>query len=233
MNIKVKKLTDVELLRTANSFTTGKESKQSLKSAYRHKHTTIRTQLFYVECDGIPQFVAYHLRTHFSLYPMPPFEYPHMRSKRTDRGGLDFRSECDALVDILETQVENIEDSSFPYTRDAVICNIHDAVETIKELPYKYDRHAPTDFGFMISAEGLMTLAEKRLCIGAVSPETREVVEAICQLVEECDPDLYPYLVKPCVACGLCREARPCGYMATDAYIFERKTYKNLFKPKV
>lgn len=230
MNIKVTKITDVELLRKANSFTTGKESRQSLKSAYRCKHSTIRTQLFYVECYKIPQFVAYHLRTHFSLYPMPPFEYPHMKSKRKDKGGCDFRDECDALVDTLEMQVENIEDIRFPYMRDVAVGNIRDAVETIKILPQMYDRHAPTDFGFMISAEGLMNLAEKRLCIGAVSKETREVVEAICQLVEECDPDLYPHLVKPCVACGVCREAKCCGYIHSDMYRESRNRYKSLFR---
>lgn len=227
MNIKITKITNEDLLRKANRFTTGKKSNQSLKSAYRSKHSTIRTQLFYVECYGIPQFVAYHLRTHFSLYPMPPFEYGWMRSKRTDKGGPDFNQVCRDLAFGISTEFigkENLpaKELSGEYNRWA------DAVES---LPEHFDRMAPTDFGFMISAEGLMNLAEKRLCFGAVSKETREVVEAICELVKECDPDLYPFLVRPCVASGVCRESC-CGFINTENYKDERKNYKSLFKTK-
>lgn len=46
MEVKVKKLTDVALLRKANSFTTGKGSVMTLEKAYKLGHSPIRTQLF-------------------------------------------------------------------------------------------------------------------------------------------------------------------------------------------
>lgn len=224
MNVKITKLTGVDLLRKANSFTSGKESKQSLKSAYRCGHTTIRTQIFFVECYGIPQYVAYHLRTHFSLYAMAPQEYGWMKSKRTDKGGLDFVDECRRLDDRLNEVLACVDNGIMPNREDII-----DIQREVLNLTDKYDRMAPTDFGFLISAEGLMTMAEKRLCIGAVSKETREVVEAICQLVEECDPDLYPHLRKPCVLYQRCREAKCCGYIHTEQYRNEVEEYNSLF----
>ena len=56
--VQVQKMTDENLLHTANMFTSGKESKQSLKSAYRAMHTTIRTQIFWVGLYDIPQYVS-------------------------------------------------------------------------------------------------------------------------------------------------------------------------------
>lgn len=229
MRVTVTKLTDVELLHKANSFTTGKESHMSLARAYASGHTTIRTQMFTVECYDIPQFVAYHLRTHFTLYPMPPFEYGRMKSKRVDRGGADFRSECEALVDILETQIENIEDSSFPYMIGAVISNIRGAIDIIKGMPNRFDRFAPTNFSFIISAEGLITMANKRLCVASVSPETREVVQQIINAASVVDTDLAKHCVKPCVATGICREAKSCGFIKSDLYRRQRNDYKLLF----
>ena len=49
IEVKAKKLTDVELLRRANSFTTRKESEMTLKKAYKLGHSPIRTQMFWVE----------------------------------------------------------------------------------------------------------------------------------------------------------------------------------------
>ena len=232
MNIKVTKLTDIDLLHKANEFTTGHESRMSLATAYRTRHTNIRTQIFWAECYGIPQYVAYHLRTHFSLYMMAPQEYGWMKSKRVDHGGKDFRNECEALVDTLETQVENMEESSFSYTRDAVVANIRDAIEIIREMPDHFDRYAHTDFCFMISAEGLMAMAATRLCAKA-SKETREVVQAICELVEEQDPDLYKHLVPQCIyRGGICPEPKGCGYIASEKGQSRLKFYKALFNQK-
>lgn len=218
MDIKVTKLTNEDLLHKVNSFTTGKESKQSLKDAYRYRHSTIRTQIFLVECYGIPQYVAYHLRTHFSLYMMAPMEYGWMKSKRIDRGGSDFRDVCNSLANRL---VSAYNDADTEKHRDASM--------SVRKLPDEYDRYASTDFGFMISAEGLMTMADKRLCVGAVSKETREVVEIICNRVKDCDPNLYPHLVKPCVATGICRECKCCGFIRSDLFAKIRANYKKLF----
>ncbi len=223
MNIKVTKLTNVDLLRKANSFTTGKESGMSLKTAYRTLHSPARTQLFTIEFEDIPLFVASQL-----VRSKVGVEW-WQRSKRTDRGGASFQNECDALTDTLETQIENIEDSSFPYIREAVLDNIRDSVEIIKELPERFDRYAPTDLMCMINAEAIINMSRKRLCTKA-SKETREIWQKVCELIEECDPDLYPHLVKPCVATGVCREHKSCGYIKTMAFSREREEYKSLFK---
>ena len=223
MNIKITKLTNVDLLRKANSFTTGKESGMSLKTAYRTLHSPARTQLFTIEFEDIPLFVASQL-----VRSKVGVEW-WQRSKRTDRGGANFQNECDALTDTLETQIENIEDSSFPYIREAVLDNIRDSVEIIKELPERFDRYAPTDLMCLINAEALINMSRKRLCAKA-SKEMREIWQKVCELIEECDPDLYPHLVKPCVATGVCREHKSCGYIKTMAFSREREEYKSLFK---
>lgn len=218
--IEVEKMTDERLLHIANGFTSGKESKQSLKSVYRFGHSTIRTQIFLVRLYDIPQYVAYHFRTHFSLYPMAPEEYGWMKSKRVDRGGGDFRDEIGSIVNQI----------AGPYDAEAFdIERISDGLERLMTLPDKYDRYAPTDFAFLVSAEGLMNMASKRLCVGAVSKETREVMEDICHKVKDVDPDLYPHLVKPCVATGICRE-RCCGFIKSELFRKLRIEYKKLFQ---
>ena len=223
MNIKVTKLTGIDLLHKANEFTTGHESRMSLATAYRLGHSPIRTQLFWVELREIPLFVASQLvRSHVGVQFF-------QRSKRTDRGGANFQNECDALTDTLETQIENIEDGSFPYTREAVLDNLRDSVEIIKELPERFDRYAPTDLMCLINAETIINMSRKRLCTKA-SKETREIWQKVCELIEECDPDLYPHLVKPCVATGVCRECKSCGYIKTMAFSREREEYRSLFK---
>ena len=226
MNVTVTKLTDVELLRKANSFTTGHESKMTLAKAYAYQHSPIRTQLFWIECREIPLFVASQLvRSHVGVQFF-------QRSKRTDRGGANFQNECDALTDTLETQIENIEDGSFPYTREAVLDNLRDSVEIIKELPERFDRYAPTDLMCLINAETIINMSRKRLCTKA-SKETREIWQKVCELIEECDPDLYQHLVPQCVyRGGICPESKCCGYIASEKGQSRLKFYKALFNQK-
>lgn len=180
MNIKVTKLTDVELLRRANSFTTGHESKMSLAMAYRLGHSPIRTQLFWVELREIPLFVASQLvRQHVGVQFF-------QKSHRPDRN---------------------------PDAKDE-------------------GRMTPTDLAFIINAEALINMAHKRLC-GKASRETREVVKAICELVEEQDPDLYQHLVPQCVyRGGICPESKCCGYIASEKGQSRLKFYKALFNQK-
>lgn len=224
MNIKVTKLTGIDLLHKANSFTTGKESGMSLKTAYRTLHSPARTQLFTIEFEGIPLFVASQL-----VRSKAGVEW-WQRSKRTDRGGANFQNECDALTDTLETQIENIEDGSFPYTREAVLDNLRDSVEIIKELPERFDRYAPTDIAFIANAEALINMAHKRLCAKA-SPETRGIFRQICELVEEQDPDLYKHLVPQCVyRGGICPEPKGCGFIKSDLGRKTLEQYINLFE---
>lgn len=177
MNIKVTKLTNVDLLRKANSFTTGKESGMSLNTAYRTLHSPTRTQLFTIELEDIPLFVASQLvRSHVGVQF-------YQKSHRPDRN-------------------KDAKDEG---------------------------RMTPTDLMCIINAEAIINMSRKRLCTKA-SKETREIWQKVCELIEECDPELYPHLVKPCVATGVCREHKSCGYIKTMAFSREREEYKSLFK---
>lgn len=221
MNIKVRKLIGVESLREANSFTTNKESKMSLQTAYRLKHSPIRTQIFWIEMRDIPLFVASQLvRSHVGIQCF-------QLSKRTDRGGEDFREECEEIASMAGT--------IFPtdgYSFEEEYQHRATTSDAIRLLPRQFDRYAPTDLAMLINAEAIMNMSAKRLCAKA-SKETREIWQKTLELIEEVDPDLVKFCKKPCVLSGVCRESKSCGYMASESYLTERRLYKNLFKPKV
>ena len=218
MNIKVRKLISVELLREANSFTTNKESKMSLQTAYRLKHSPIRTQIFWIEMREIPLFVASQfVRSHVGIQCF-------QLSKRTDRGGASLVEDCVGWVEGLE-RVESGQNED-------VMEMISLVKEEFKTLPERFDRYAPTDLAMLINAEAIMSMSAKRLCAKA-SKETREIWQKTLELIEEVDPDLVKFCKKPCVLSGVCRESKSCGYMASESYLTERRLYKNLFKPKV
>ena len=212
MNVTVTKLTDVELLRKANSFTTGHESKMTLAKAYAYQHSPIRTQLFWIECREIPLFVASQLvRSHVGVQFF-------QQSKRTDRGGEDFRNVCYNLS-------KDFNDAFCMGDEE----DLDKCIETAKTLPHHFDRYAPTDLAFIANAEALINMAHKRLCAKA-SPETREIFGQICELVEEQDPDLYKYLVPQCVyRGGICPEPKGCGYNKTGLFNKILTEYKKLF----
>lgn len=220
--ISVEKITDVSLLRRANSFTTHKESKMTLAKAYKHGHSPIRTQLFWIELAEIPLLVASQLvRSHIGVQFF-------QLSKRTDRGGEDFRKVCDAIAENIETQIDIINDGSFPYMKNSVIGNLNDEVNGIKLLPGSFDRYAPTGLAFICNAEAIINMAHKRLCNKA-SKDTRDVFQGICDEIEQKDPDLFNHLVPQCVFRGICPEPKCCGYIHTPAFGNARKEYVNLF----
>lgn len=66
MRITVEKLTTVDLARQACKFTIHghKDSLISLKKVYQCEHSPMRTQLFWIEMLGIPNFVSVHLVRH-------------------------------------------------------------------------------------------------------------------------------------------------------------------------
>lgn len=212
MNVTVTKLTNVDLLRKANSFTTGHESHMTLAKAYAYQHSPIRTQLFWIECREIPLFVASQLvRSHVGVQFF-------QRSKRTDRGGCDFRKECEDLANELayafDTDCGDVKEE---------LCG------KVNDLPNHFDRYAPTDLAFIANAEALINMAHKRLCAKA-SPETREIFGQICELVEEQDPDLYKHLVPQCVyRGGICPEPKGCGYNKTGLFNKILTEYRKLF----
>lgn len=211
MKIKVTKTTGVEKLRKANSFTSGKDSKMSLATAYRLGHSPIRTQRFDVEMYEIPLFVASQfVRSNLGVNW-------YMSTKRVDRGAMDFRKTCEIMSCNLRTAYEDNDDEWMLITADQ-----------IDELTQHFDRYAPTNlYAEGMNAEALMNYSRKRLCSKA-SKEARDIFTTICELVEEQDPDLYPWLVPPCVMYGFCREHKPCGYWKTPQGIAERENIISL-----
>lgn len=70
---------------------------------------------------------------------------------------------------------------------------------------------APVTMCWFMNAEELITIAHKRLCTQA-SPETREVVKAICDKVIETNPEFEGLFVPLCAyRGGVCTEFYPCG----------------------
>lgn len=225
MKAKVTKLTNIDLLRKANSFTTGKGSKMSLATAYKTMHSPARTQLFWIELYDIPLFVASQLvRSHVGVQFF-------QRSKRADRGGEDFPCECHDFGQRLDLIAENINEGLSEKEADKLAQTLGEMENEVKAWPRRFDRYAPTDLALIINAEALVNMAHKRLCTKA-SAETRQIVQDVCDLINEQDPDLYPHLVRPCVACGVCKEIKPCGFMNTEQYCLQRNAYKDLFRIK-
>lgn len=75
----------------------------------------------------------------------------------------------------------------------------------------KAPQDSPVNMIWDMNAEELMIIANKRLCAQA-SPETRQVVMRICQLVEEKYPEFKGLLVPICEYQGnRCHEMYPCG----------------------
>ena len=198
MEINVTKLTDLNLLRRANEFTTGHQSKMSLEQAYYYGHSPIRTQIFWIEMKDIPLFVASQLvRQHVGVQFF-------QRSKRVDRGGEDFAYVCNEIASDVAKYWGN-------QGADMMLSLQHE----IYQLPNRFDRYAPTDLACIINAEALINMAHKRLCSKA-SKETRELVEALRDKIAEVDPALANLMVRPCIAHGrICREPNCCGFNAT------------------
>lgn len=213
MNIKVRKLTDESVLQTMAGFTIGHDSKITLARAYKSGHSIIRTQLFVIEMRDIPLFcTSQFVRSSVGVQWF-------QKSKRTDRGGEDFREVCEQLA----IEVENNDMLTGQREAEKQIA------EEIRLLPGKFDRYAPTDLACVINAEAIINMSHKRLCSKA-SKETREIWENVIALIEEIDPDLAKHCVKPCVAsCGLCREPKGCGFNRTEVCGKLIEGYKKLF----
>ena len=223
MNIKVTKLTGIDLLHKANSFTTGKESGMSLKTAYRTLHSPARTQLFTIEFEGIPLFVASQL-----VRSKVGVEW-WQRSKRTDRGGEDFRIECHDFGQRLDIIAENVDEGLSEKKADELTQTLGEMENEVKAWSSRFDRYTPTDIASIINAEAIINMSKKRLCQKA-SKETREIWQAVVSEIAKVDPDLAKHCVKPCVAsCGLCREPKGCGFNKTGVCGKLINEYKKLF----
>lgn len=223
MKIKVEKLTDVDLLRKANSFTTGRDSKMSLRKAYASMHSPIRTQLFFIEMEDIPLFCASQfVRSKVGV------EW-WQRSKRTDRGGEDFRQVCQELGEECSQFRGKIQEGFDECESKDMQFKLDCLERHIRILPQNFDRYAPTSLAGLFNAESIINMSHKRLCMKA-SKETREIWDKVLEDVLKVDPDLYLFCVPPCVYKGYCSEPKPCGYTKSDVYKEDRETYLKLFE---
>lgn len=221
--VKIEKLTDVDLLRKAASMTTGKDSKISLKRAYALGHSLMRTQLFWVELWQIPLSVASHLVRHVHAQP-------YQLSKRPDRGGEDMEQECDELVAKIGKAYDEINKS---YCDDPPYTEIYAALDSSKGFlstaSERFGRKSPTDLGLLLNAEEIVNISRVRLCAKA-SKETRDVWRAVVLALRDCDPELYLFCVPACIHQGFCREHPTCGICATATARTARDNYLKLFE---
>jgi hypothetical protein len=74
----------------------------------------------------------------------------------------------------------------------------------------KAPQDAPVTHIMDVNAQELMQMARMRLC-GQASPQTRGVMEEICEAVVQLNPEFKGLLVPKCVAYRGCDEYRTCG----------------------
>ncbi len=80
--VRVRKITDISLIREAISFCYGIESEMDLALAYKRFHTPVRLQLFAVFMQNIPNKVSVHLVRHSAVG-----EFHLVGSNRADWNG--------------------------------------------------------------------------------------------------------------------------------------------------
>lgn len=89
------------------------------------------------------------------------------------------------------------------------------------DLQFGYDRESapqdmPVDMIWDMNAEELLVIANKRLCNKA-SPETKNVVQRMCDLVTDRCPEFTGLLMPICeYHGGVCHEMRGCGKCASS-----------------
>lgn len=76
----------------------------------------------------------------------------------------------------------------------------------------KAPQDAPVTHIMDINAAELIQMAQTRLCVGTVAPETREIMRAICDAVIETNPEFAPFFKPKCEFMAECNEFRSCGH---------------------
>lgn len=224
MRIEVKEITPRELWRECAEMTTGKSCKMSWATALKNGHSLIRAQEWLIKLYDIPAFVMGHLVRHVHAQP-------YVLSKRTDRGGEDFREVCRSLAgDVLTAWVtkDYTDTNEIDATRLADDLALY--ADKIDALPERFDRYAPTSMALKLNAEEIINISHSRLCTKA-SKETREIWSKVVELIAEKDPDLAKHCVPMCIyRNGICGEPRSCRYYNTMKGDNERMAYKALFE---
>lgn len=211
MKVEVKRITDPNLFRECAEMTTGEECKMSWNKALCSGHSIIRAQEYLIKLYDIPQCVGGHLVRHIHAQP-------YVLSKRPDRGGSNFITECIGIANTL--------DASYAINDDGVH---EEMVGMVRELPKHFDRLAPTSMALKLSAEEIINISKVRLCSMA-SAETREVWKAVVEEIREIDPDLANHCQPTCLyRGGICPEPKGCGFNHTELFKKQLNQYKLLF----
>lgn len=196
IKITVKKHTGEDLVRLAAGFTSGHESKITLRKAYRTEHSIIRTQVFSIELYNIPLFVSTHLLRHH--VGSQPFQL----TCREDRNG---GNPC------LKERVARVNGLVADGRCD-------EAYRELDWIAENTDRYTKVNLLLFLNAQALIDMAKLRLCNKA-SGETRRIFAAIRLKVAAVDPDLAVFMVPKCIyRGGICCEPGCCGYNLTNQF---------------
>ena len=170
-------------------------------------------------------------------YPTDADWYEAKRRALVTVGKLDFAPpDFEWKVKILEARHSPIRRLPFSFLIEDVpswvsvhLCRHVHAQPYVKsqrnDRQKEYDRNkapqdAPVVMIWDMSAEGLMTIANKRLCKQA-SEETRAVVLQMCKLVAEKCPEFRRFLVPMCIYHGgICHEMKPCNKPVVEGVDF-------------
>lgn len=223
MRIEVKEITPHELWRECAEMTTGKPCKMSWATALKNGHSLIRAQEWLIKLYDIPAFVMGHLVRHVHAQP-------YVLSKRTDRGGEDFRVECHDFGQSLDVLAEQIDTELTEEKAESLRIALGEMETEVKAWSSRFDRYAPTSMALKLNAEEIINISHARLCTKA-SKETREIWTAVVELIAEKDPDLAKHCVPMCIyRNGICGEPRSCRYYDTAKGDHDLFFYKKLFE---
>lgn len=83
------------------------------------------------------------------------------------------------------------------------------------------------DMMLSANAQALINISRKRLCKGAVAPETRQTWENVRKAIEKIDPNMANAMVPECIYRGFCPELKCCGYAHTKEYQSALSDYRS------
>lgn len=83
------------------------------------------------------------------------------------------------------------------------------------------------DMDMTCNAQAFINISRKRLCRQA-SKETRQAWELVIEYLKEIDPILAEKCVPECTYRGFCPEKNCCGFVHTNEYQTQLKTYRKL-----
>lgn len=130
MRIKVTKLTNVDLAQRACQYTLHSQNstKIGLRKLYGSEHSPARTQMFWIEMDGIPSYVS----THFVRHKIGVEHF--VQTNRLDRGA------------------DDIANRNTPVNH-AMLCNAQALINMArKRLCYNADDVTCRTMGFLLNA---------------------------------------------------------------------------------